>query len=318
MERCVVIVLYPIFALSPSVWLGSAAASQLPSQMAWHSLSLLRQFDQPSPWVPDATLHCSGTCSNSINSQASHPRSCVLLHASTIGIVKLCGGCGGGHVRWVPRIQWPNGFDIDSRTLSSPNKLLKSLCLPPILPLRQPPKSNSSSSMRLLTLHTPAGGTIALAIITIPYLTTSAPTNETSAATKILAVSPIRLAADQCPTPPTEFLPYPPPQGYVPGPGCPPASSGTQPSEGNPPAGFYGGSGSGSGSYSQSTSSALGLKGINPIARIMSLLLPHRTRKKAMTPHSAGSAVSVVNAEGMHWMFDGMRVFGGAVDDHRV
>lgn len=41
--------------------------------------------------------------------------------------------------------------------------------------------------------------------------------------------------------PPTQFLPYPPPSNYVPGPGCPPASSGTQPSESNPPPGVYGG-----------------------------------------------------------------------------
>ena len=172
--------------------------------------------------------------------------------------------------------------------------------------------------MRPLTLHTSAKGTIALAIITLPYLTTSAPTNVTSATTNILAVSPIRLAADECPTPPTEFLPYPPPQGYAPAPGCPPASSGTQPSEANPPAGFYGGSGSGSGSNSQSSSSALSLRRTNPIARIWGLLLPHRKRKKAMTLLCAGSTVSVANTEGMYWMFDGMSVFGGAVEDHRV
>lgn len=170
--------------------------------------------------------------------------------------------------------------------------------------------------MRLLTLHTSARGTIALAIIAMPYLTTSAPVNVTSPATNILAVSPVRLAADECPTPPTEFLPYPPPQGYVPGSGCPPASSGTQPSEGNPPAGFYGGSGSGSGSSSQSTSSALSLRRTNPVARILGRLLPHRKAREVMALHLTGSTVSVANAEEMDWMFDGMRVFGGAVEGH--
>ena len=45
----------------------------------------------------------------------------------------------------------------------------------------------------------------------------------------------------QCPTPRTQFLPYPPPANYVPGPGCPPANEGTQPTEFNPPPGVYGG-----------------------------------------------------------------------------
>lgn len=53
-------------------------------------------------------------------------------------------------------------------------------------------------------------------------------------------------SAQTCPTPPTQFLPYAPPPGYTPAPGCPPAN--TQPSESNPPAGVYGSSsGSGSG-----------------------------------------------------------------------
>jgi len=176
--------------------------------------------------------------------------------------------------------------------------------------------------MRLLTLHTSARGTIALAIIAMPYLTTSAPANVTSSTTNIFAVSPIRLAADECPTPPTEFLPYPPPQGYVPGPGCQSASSGTQPSEGNPPAGFYGdsgsGSGSGSGSSSQSTSSALSLRGMNPIARILGRLVPHRKGQKFMALHFAGSSISVASAEETDWMFDSIRVLGGAVEDHNV
>jgi len=181
--------------------------------------------------------------------------------------------------------KWPR-----TRTVSTPHKLIKSHLLP-ILFLKQSSQTRPYS-MRLCTRYTPVRSTIALAIIIIPHLTTSAPTNITSATTNILAVSPIRLAADVCPTPPTEFLPYPPPQGYVPGPGCPPASSGTQPSEGNPPAGFYGGSGSGSGSTTQSTSSALSLRRTNPISRILGLLLPRRERRRAMSRHLAGGGVS--------------------------
>lgn len=182
--------------------------------------------------------------------------------------------------------KWPR-----TRTVSTPHKLIKGLLIP-VMFLIQSSQTRPSYSMRLFTLHTPVGSTIALAIIILPHLTTSAPTNITSATTNILAVSPIRLAADVCPTPPMEFLPYPPPQGYVPGPGCPPASSGTQPSEGNPPAGFYGGSGSGSGSTSQSTSSALSLRGTNPISRFLGLLLPRRERRRAMSRHLAGGGVS--------------------------
>lgn len=101
--------------------------------------------------------------------------------------------------------------------------------------------------------------------ITLPLLTTSIPTtnpNQTTnphpAAPADLPTSilPHPLIADTCPTPPTEFLPYAPPPGYTPAPGCPPASEGTQPSENDPPAGFYGGSGSGSSGSSGSTSSA--------------------------------------------------------------
>ena len=102
-----------------------------------------------------------------------------------------------------------------------------------------------------------------IAALTLPLLTTSNPTtnpNQTRTSNPLpalahlpISILPHVLAADTCPTPPTEFLPYAPPPGYTPAPGCPPASDGTQPSEGNPPAGFYGGSESGS---SGSTSSA--------------------------------------------------------------
>lgn len=114
-------------------------------------------------------------------------------------------------------------------------------------------------------------------IFALPWLilelATSAPTNTTNL---ILAVSPVDLVADECPTPPTEFLPYPPPAGYQPGPGCPPASSGTQPSENNPPAGFYGGTGSGSGSTTQTSSTASGLRSNNPFAKVLGGFLPSR------------------------------------------
>lgn len=125
------------------------------------------------------------------------------------------------------------------------------------------------------TMHSLHSNTMILftmTIITLPLLTTAIPTSNsnqtTTTTTKTTtkhhlaaladlptSILPHEIAADTCPTPPTEFLPYAPPPGYTPAPGCPPASQGTQPSEGDAPAGFYGGSGSGSGS-SGSTSSA--------------------------------------------------------------
>ena len=118
------------------------------------------------------------------------------------------------------------------------------------------------------------------------HLASSAPANTTSSIgatstddpTKslLLSISPIHLIADECPTPPTQFLPYPPPPGYVPGPGCPPASSGTQPSEFNPPPGVYGGSGSGSGSSAETSSPGSSLREWNPFAMIFGGVLPSR------------------------------------------
>lgn len=123
--------------------------------------------------------------------------------------------------------------------------------------------------------------TIILFTITLP-LTTPIPTTNTNrtrtthpAALSNLPTSilPHELAADTCPTPPTEFLPYAPPPGYTPAPGCSPA--GTQPSEGNPPAGVYGGSGSGSsGSTSYAEASGVGtlrIRGL--IGRVMLVML---------------------------------------------
>lgn len=107
--------------------------------------------------------------------------------------------------------------------------------------------------------------------LTLPFLTTSIPMTTTisDASNETAGISHHRLAhlptsiiiADTCPTPPTEFLPYAPPPGYVPAPGCPPASQGTQPSEDNPPAGFYGGSSSGGGSAASVEVSGAGVAG---------------------------------------------------------
>lgn len=122
----------------------------------------------------------------------------------------------------------------------------------------------------------------------LAHLAASAPANTTSSIgitptddpTKSLlqSISPVHLINDECPTPPTQFLPYPPPPGYVPGPGCPPASSGTQPSEFNPPPGVYGGSGSGSGSGSSTETSSPGssLREWNPFAKVLAGFLPRR------------------------------------------
>lgn len=126
-------------------------------------------------------------------------------------------------------------------------------------------------------------------------LAISAPTNTTNL---ILAISPVDLAADECPTPPTEFLPYSPPSGYQPGPGCPPASSGTQPSENNPPAGFYGGSGSGSGSSTQSSSSASSLRCNNPLAKVFGGLFPSRKVKIPVIRHFKGGAPDETGSDG--------------------
>ncbi|KAL8713860.1 MAG: hypothetical protein Q9220_002005 [cf. Caloplaca sp. 1 TL-2023] len=64
-------------------------------------------------------------------------------------------------------------------------------------------------------------------------------------------------------TPPTQFLPYPPPPGYVYPPGTSPATQDPQPTEFNPPAGVYGGA-SNSGSGQQSSSGGGYNSGITP------------------------------------------------------
>lgn len=146
-----------------------------------------------------------------------------------------------------------------------------------------------TSKMRFPTTSSSTGITMILAILLSTHLTSSAPTNQTSPTKDILlAISPANIVADTCPTPPTEFLPYSPPPGYVPAPGCPPASQGTQPSEGNPPAGYYGGSGTGSGSSTQYTSSAVDLRGMNPIAKLWRLLFRCREHYKRLSLRTAG------------------------------
>ncbi|MCJ1274100.1 hypothetical protein MMC21_001895 [Puttea exsequens] len=108
---------------------------------------------------------------------------------------------------------------------------------------------------------------------------TSAPTNTTEL---ISSISPVKLEADECPTPPTQFLPYPPPAGFQPGPGCEPASSGTQPTEFNPPPGVYGGTGSGGGSGGGGTvqsNKATGLRGLNPLAKVLAGVFSGRKSK---------------------------------------
>lgn len=59
----------------------------------------------------------------------------------------------------------------------------------------------------------------------------------------------------------------------MPAPGCPPASQGTQPSEDNPPAGFYGGSGGGGGGGSAASAEVSGgaagkPKGVAVVGRV--------------------------------------------------
>ncbi len=72
---------------------------------------------------------------------------------------------------------------------------------------------------------------------------------------------------------PTEFLPYAPPPGYTPAAGCPPASAGTQPSEDNPPAGFYGGSGSGSSGSTSSSAEESGVGRLNAMGAVTRALV---------------------------------------------
>lgn len=120
-----------------------------------------------------------------------------------------------------------------------------------------------------------------IAALTLPLLTTPNPItnpNQTRTSNPLpalahlpISILPHALAADTCPTPPTEFLPYAPPPGYTPAPGCPPASEGTQPSEGDAPAGFYGGSAGGSSGSTASaeTSQAGRLKGFGRVFLVL-------------------------------------------------
>lgn len=114
--------------------------------------------------------------------------------------------------------------------------------------------------------------------LTLPLLTTSIPTTNTNQTTKIhppalahlpTSVLPHGLIADTCPTPPTEFLPYAPPPGYTPAPGCPPASEGTQPSENS-------GGGSSGSTSSAEVSKAGRLRATDALARVSLVILGWR------------------------------------------
>lgn len=80
-------------------------------------------------------------------------------------------------------------------------------------------------------------------------------------------------------TPPTEFLPYPPPKGYVWPPGTSPQSENPQPSEFDPPYGFYTGESngvSGSESTSQATSHLLDVG----LLRLIRAVFPNRNHQR--------------------------------------
>lgn len=76
-------------------------------------------------------------------------------------------------------------------------------------------------------------------------------------------------------TPPTEFLPYPPPKGYVWPPGTSPQSENPQPSEFDPPHGFYTGE-SNDVSGSESTSEAASHLLDSGLLRLIRAVLPNR------------------------------------------
>ncbi|KAL8952522.1 MAG: hypothetical protein Q9222_001552, partial [Ikaeria aurantiellina] len=82
-------------------------------------------------------------------------------------------------------------------------------------------------------------------------------------------------------TPPTQFLPYPPPPGYVYPPGTNAANQNPQPSEFDPPPGVYGSAYQGGNSASQSSSAAPSLRVpvllsllANPRLNALAALLP--------------------------------------------
>lgn len=86
-------------------------------------------------------------------------------------------------------------------------------------------------------------------------------------------------------TPPTEYLPYPPPSNYPWPPGQSPATETPQPSEHNPPAGWYTGpSGASSpGPGGSATSSARPARSTlipNLLLRTLSWIFPRRTMPK--------------------------------------
>ncbi|KAF6241227.1 hypothetical protein HO173_001022 [Letharia columbiana] len=167
--------------------------------------------------------------------------------------------------------------------------------LAPSMPSKQtlsPQNHHCPCQSTMLSLHFNTMIFLFTNTLTLPLLTTSIPAPNTNQTSKIhppalahlpTSILPHALEADTCPTPPTEFLPYAPPPGYTPAPGCPLASEGTQPSENDPPAGVYGGSGSGSGSSgstaSAETSQAGRLKAMGAAGRVVLAVLGWRGLK---------------------------------------
>lgn len=156
--------------------------------------------------------------------------------------------------------------------------------LTPRIPSRQNAPTRKRNPHRQPTMPPHPFTTLILLSATtlvLPLLTASTPTatntNQTAGphppalANLPTSILPHALAADTCPTPPTEFLPYAPPPGYTPAPGCPPASGGTQPSENN--AGGGSGSGSSGGTSSAETSGAGRLHATDAAGKALVVLL---------------------------------------------
>ena len=169
--------------------------------------------------------------------------------------------------RWILRFREPYLLPPTSLQAYGPSKSSES-------------EPNSHCQSMMLPLH--CNILILSAItLTLPLLTTSIPTTNTNQTTTIhppalahlpTSVLPHGLIADTCPTPPTEFLPYAPPPGYTPAPGCPPASEGTQPSENS-------GSGSSGSTSSAEVSKAGRLKAMDALARVSLAILGWRISK---------------------------------------
>ena len=161
-----------------------------------------------------------------------------------------------------------------------------------------------TNRMHLINHKSSSSSMVILIMLLLTHLSNSAPTtNQTSPSINpILTISPTNLADDTCPTPPTEFLPYSPPSGYTPTPGCPATSQGPQPSEGNPPAGYSGSSrsGQGSGTTFAATSGAMGLRRVNLVGRFMGRFMGGR--RSRMVPRSSRRSISSIASADIHGM----------------